>query len=142
MLATTTHLRPILVFVLAVALGGGTGGCRTPSAPLHLRSIEIGTAVDAQQRVVSPVDLDFAFSTDSTIYASIGTEGSGSGTLHLLWGDLISGYVHTEQEQRVSADGPAFFAFHFKPEGGWSSGRHMIIFALDGDKHSREFTVR
>ena len=82
------------------------------------------------------------FERQDTIYASIGTEGAGAATLKVLWGDLLSGKVHSEEEQRINPTGPAYFAFHFVPPDGWSEGRHMIIFALDSDKHSREFTVR
>lgn len=116
--------------------------CRKPTEPLHLKSIEIGTQIDAHQRVVAPVDLDFGFPKDAPVYVSIGTEGSGAGTLHLTWAELVSGHVHVEQEQAVTGDGPSYFAFHFMPPGGWPVGRHTVIFALDADKHSREFTVR
>jgi hypothetical protein len=118
------------------------GACRKPAEPLRLKSIELGTAVDAENRVTSPAEPDHAFAPQTIIYASIGTEGSSAGTLKALWGDLLTGKVHAEQEQRINPTGPAHFEFHFVPPDGWSEGRHMIIFSLDGDKHSREFQVR
>ncbi len=119
------------------------GGCRKPTAePLRLKSIELGTEVDGNNRVPSPVAPDYAFTSQTTVYASIGTEGSGTGTLKALWGDLLSGRVLAEQEQHIDPDGAAYFEFHFVPPDGWVEGRHMIIFSLDADKHSREFLVR
>jgi len=135
-------LRQWAPIVVGVALLASMVACRKPTEPLRLSSIQLGTEIDEQQRVKTPVDLDFGFPTDATVYASIGTEGAGTGKLHLVWAELITGRRHTEQEQQVSADGPVFFAFHFRPPEGWQPGRHTIIFALENDKHSREFTVR
>ncbi len=136
-----TILRQWAVVAVGAALLGATA-CQKASEPLRLSSIQLGTEIDEQQRVTAPVDLDFAFAPDATVYASIGTEGTGSGTIRLIWAELVTGRRYTEQEQRVTADGPAFFAFQFRPPEGWKSGRHTIIFALENDKHSREFTVR
>ena len=109
-----------------------------PTVPLALKSIELGTAVDGEKRVVAPTR---TFAPGDTVYASIGTAGGGTGTITVEW--LVHTEVAATQEQTVDASDPTHVAFHFRPPAGWPVGTSRIIFRLgDGDKHAAEFEVQ
>jgi hypothetical protein len=133
MRARTTVLRLAATLLLVAA-----GACKPPPEPLKLKAIELGTAVDKQNRVESPTR---SFAPDATVYASIATEGGGTGKLTVQW--LAGTHVVASQTQDVNPSAPARFVFHFASPGGWPAGTNRIMFSLnDGEKHTAEFQVR
>lgn len=126
-------------FVTAVLLCALGAACSAPSEPLKVTAIDLGIAVDNQNRVQSP---SMTFSPESAVYASIATEGSGTGTLAGRWTDSDGRFLN-EQTQTINPTKPAYFEFHFVPPGGWPKGRHKVVFTLDGGgTRTREFEVR
>jgi hypothetical protein len=111
----------------------------SPPPPVHLSAIELGSAVDADGRITAPTR---TFSPDSTVYASIQTEGVGKATLHVVWVDANRTTVQ-EDNRAIDPRGPARFALHAAPAGGWPLGKGRVGFALAGEQgHTAEFEVR
>lgn len=113
--------------------------CSKPGEPLTMTRIDLGSHVNDDNSVSSPSE---TFSPSSTVYGSIGTEGTGTGTLAAQWVGA-DGKVFTDQTQKINPTKPAHFEFHFVPPGGWPPGRHKVIFKLDdGAPRTREFEIR
>jgi hypothetical protein len=112
--------------------------CCTPSDPLELKSIKLGTAVDDSSRVVS---LTRNFAPGDVVHVSIETTGYRSATLTLQW--LANDHVVSTDTRAINGTGDNRFAFHFVPEGGWPVGTGKVVFWLDPDeKHVAEFAVQ
>jgi hypothetical protein len=106
--------------------------------PVQLHKVELGSAVDAQERISAPTR---TFAPGDTVYVSIATEGGGPATLTVQWYAKTS-MVQTETKT-IAPKGPASFAFHFAPPGGWPTGTSRVIFYLSADdKHGAEFDVQ
>ena len=122
----------------AVALSlmvGSIGGCSTSSEPpesLKMSVIEFGTEVDASNRITSPTR---TFTSQSTVYASIATEGAGSGTLVVEWAVGTPATIVSTEKQDINPTAPAQFAFHFVPPEGWPKGTNRLRFALEPGRH-------
>jgi hypothetical protein len=117
-------------------------GCSASSppepVPTTLRSVEVGTGVDADNGISGATR---SFAAHDVVYVSIATEGSMPGTLTVQW------YANTTlvdtETLPIHPTGPANFAFHHLPAGGWPAGKSRAIFALNAEeKHAAEFEVR
>src|SRR6185295_1610313 len=114
-------------------------GCSKPSEPLKMTAIDLGPAITDDKIVHAPAQ---TYAPTSTIYASIATEGAGSGTLTARW-TAADGQVLAEQKQTINPTKPTHFEFHFAPASGWPPGRHKVVFSLDGaGTRTREFEIR
>src|SRR6185369_1690711 len=110
----------------------------TPSEPVTLKSIKLGTGVDDSYGVVS---LTRDFAPGDVVYVSIETTGYGSATLSLEW--LANDQSVSTETRHFKGGGADRFAFHFAPEGGWPTGTGKVVFWLDPEeKHVAEFAVR
>ena len=126
--------RLVAVILLAVAACSGPA---QPTEPLKMRSIEFGTGADAQNQVTGATRV---FAPTSTVYASIGTEGAGHGTLTVEWA-AASTIVETVK-QEINTREAEHFVFQFVPPQGWPKGTNRVRFSLDdGEKHVAEFQV-
>ena len=65
--------RIAITIVTLTALGGA---CSKPAEPMKIASIDISNAIDANNNVIS---LSETYAVQSTVYASVATEGSGHG---------------------------------------------------------------
>lgn len=102
---------------------------------LRVVDVDLGTSVDADRGVMSPTD-DFA-ATD-TIYASVSTEGTGSGaTLTARW-TFEDGQVVDESSQSISPTGSANTEFHISMPGGLPAGEYEVEILLDGQSVETE----
>lgn len=152
--------RPV-VLTLAAALGGVLmlAGCNrdatntvpppaptapepppapTPPAPATVTSVELGNAVDDQNRVSTPAS---AFATTDTIYASVGTDGESAAKLAARW-TFGEGQLVRNSEADVAA-GPQVIAFDIHHPEGWPVGTYKLEVSLDGTVvETREFSVR
>jgi len=153
--------RPVALTCLTVALAGVTllAGCNrdapapaqapvatapepppppAPPAPATVTSVELGNAVDDQNRVATPAS---EFATTDTIYASVGTAGESAAKLAARWtyGD---GQLVRTTEADVAA-GPQVIAFDIHHPGGWPTGNYKLEVSLDGKVvETREFSVK
>lgn len=152
--------RPV-VLTLAAALGGMLllAGCNrdapttapppaptapeppptpTPPAPATVTSVELGNAVDDQNRVSTPAS---EFATTDTIYASVGTEGESAAKLAARW-TFGEGQLVRNTEADVAA-GPQVIAFDIHHPEGWPVGIYKLEVSLDGTVvETREFSVK
>jgi len=152
--------RPV-VLTLAAALGGVLllAGCNrdapttapppaptapepppapTPPAPATVTSVELGNAVDDQNRVSTPAS---EFATTDTIYASVGTEGESAAKLAARW-TFGEGQLVRNTEADVAA-GPQVIAFDIHHPEGWPVGTYKLEVSLDGTVvETREFSVK
>jgi hypothetical protein len=115
------------------------GACSKPAEPVRITGIELGSTINTDNTVSSP---NVTFPPNATVYASIATEGTGSGTLASRWIGADD-QVFTEQTQSINPTKPAYFEFHFVAPGGWPKGRHKVVFTLNGGgTRTREFEIR
>lgn len=152
--------RPV-VLTLAAALGGVLllAGCNrdapttapppaptapepppapTPPAPATVTSVELGNAVDDQNRVSTPAS---EFATTDTIYASVGTEGESAAKLTARW-TFGEGQLVRNTEADVAA-GPQVIAFDIHHPEGWPVGTYKLEVSLGGTVvETREFSVK
>jgi hypothetical protein len=126
---------PLVAVLLAIAACSESA---TSTEPLKLWSIEFGTGADTQNKITGATR---TFAPGSTVYASIGTTGSGHATLLVEWA-AGSTIVQTEKREIDSKSGD-HFAFHFVPPEGWPPGTNRVRFSFeDGEKHVAEFQVQ
>src|SRR2546425_12768203 len=94
----------VLICVAAVS----AASCSNSPGSLELKSVKLGTAVDAEERVVTPTR---EFAAGDTVFVAIGTEGDGSRILHVQW------FAGTQEvgsdSRRIRARGERSFAFRF-----------------------------
>jgi hypothetical protein len=98
---------------------------------LDVTGVALGRSIGADKRVVEEVG-DFA-PTD-TIYASVETSGTGSGTLSARW-TFEDGQVVDEGSQSIS--GASVTEFHVSNPAGWPAGHYEVVISLDGDEVER-----
>ena len=98
---------------------------------LDVTNVSLGRSTGADKRVVEEIG-DFA-PTD-TVYASVETSGTGSGTLSARW-TFEDGQVVDEGSQSVS--GASVTEFHVSNPTGWPVGHYEVVISLDGDEVER-----
>ncbi|HET6361306.1 MAG TPA: hypothetical protein VFH11_04550 [Gemmatimonadota bacterium] len=98
---------------------------------LDVSDVALGRSIGSDMRVTEEVG-DFA-PTD-TIYASVETSGTGSGTLSARW-TFEDGQVVDEGSQSVSGAGVT--EFHVSNPDGWPAGHYEVVISLDGDEVER-----
>ena len=98
---------------------------------LDVSDVALGRSIGADKRVVEEIG-DFA-PTD-TVYASVETSGTGSGTLSARW-TFEDGQVVDEGSQSVS--GASVTEFHVSNPAGWPAGHYEVVISLDGDEVDR-----
>jgi hypothetical protein len=110
-----------------------------PAAALAVVSVDLGRSLNADKRVVAAID---DFGTRDTIFASVATTGSGTGTLAAHW-TFEDGQTVEHSEQAVSATGPAVTEFHIAKPSAWPAGKYKVVITLDGQEvGSKEFEVK
>lgn len=113
----------------------------TPVAQgVSVTSVDLGTAVGADQKVTSPTT---AFSPKDTIYAAVSTTGSASNaTLGAKW-TYQDGQTVNDSNQTIAPTGPAVTTFHISKPDGWPAGNYKVEISLDGSMvSSKDFSVK
>lgn len=98
---------------------------------LEVSGVTLGRSIGTDMRVTEEVG-DFA-PTD-TIYASVETTGTGSGTLSARW-TYEDGQVVDEGSQPISGAGVT--EFHVSNPAGWPAGHYEVVISLDGAEVGR-----
>jgi hypothetical protein len=112
--------------------------CAKGPGSLELKSVTVGSAVDAEEKVTTKTR---EFAPGDTVFVAIGTEGAGARVLHVQW--FTGLHPASTESRKIEANGPRSFAFHFAPPGGWPAGKSRALFWLDDDqKHTADFEVR
>lgn len=128
-------MRGSTVALLIVGLAGLVG-CSSDE-PLRVSTIQLGRSLNPDNTVGTHTT---RFKPDDTIYASVHTDGPGSGTIAARW--LYAGRVVSEPQKPVSYRGPAATEFHIQNSGGFPPGDYKVEILLDGASvGTREFRV-
>jgi hypothetical protein len=98
---------------------------------LDVSDVALGRSIGADNRVVEEIG---DFSPRDTIYATVETEGTGSGTLAARW-TFEDGQVIDEGSRPVS--GAQVTEFHVSHPDGWPAGHYEVIISLDGEEVER-----
>ena len=113
-----------------------------PAAPeaVSVASIDLGTAVGADQKVTTPTT---TFGAKDTIYAAVATTGSASNaTLGAKW-TYQDGQTVNDSSQTIAPTGPAVTTFHISKPDGWPTGNYKVEISLNGSAvSSKDFTVQ
>ena len=137
---TRTHA---IVVLATLALATGSCGGSEPAPPaapaaLAVASVDLGSAIDAERRVVEPKT---AFAPTDTIYASVATTGAGTAKLTARW-TFEDGQVVNESTQDVAPTGPATHEFHITKDTPWPAGGYRVEILLNGaPAMTKDFTI-
>jgi|SRR6186713_3222160 hypothetical protein len=109
-------------------------------AGVSVASVDLGTAVGADQKVTSPTT---TFGAKDTIYAAVSTTGTATNsTLGAKW-TYQDGQTVNDSSQTIAPTGPAVTTFHISKPDGWPAGNYKVEITLDGKSvSSKDFTVQ
>jgi hypothetical protein len=130
----TIHARlPVAVLSLAtLAAGCGSG------EPLKVTSIQLGRSVNADNTVAGHTT---TFQGDDTVYLSVVTSGTGSGSIEVHW--KYGSRVLDRPKKQVTARGGAVTEFHLESSQDLWPGDYTVEVFLDGQPAgTRPFRVQ
>ncbi|MDP1570030.1 MAG: hypothetical protein Q8L86_08500 [Vicinamibacterales bacterium] len=124
----------ILALVLVAA---ASSACRS-NAPLEVSGIQLGRSLNTDNTVGN---LTTTFSPSDTVYVSVLTGDTGSGTIAVRWEH--EGRLASEFSKRVSYKGAAATEFHLQYPGGLPEGNYAVeLFVDEASVGRRTFAVR
>jgi len=127
-------LRTLVLAVVALALMGSA--CK-PKQPLVVDTIQLGRALSSDNRIGQHTTV---FRPDDTIYVSVLTKDTGSGTVGVRW--MFGDRLISEPSKDVSYHGAAATEFHIQNSGGFPEGKYSVEAFVDGASvGKRNFTV-
>ncbi|HEU4855909.1 MAG TPA: hypothetical protein VFS86_01255 [Rhodanobacteraceae bacterium] len=108
-------------------------------APVTLVSVDLGSAVGADQKVTTATT---TFTPKDTIYASVATTGTGTATIEAKWTYQGSQTVK-DDSKTIAPTGPASTAFSISKPDGWPAGNYKVDISLNGTQvASKDFSVQ
>lgn len=110
------------------------------AAPVAVESVELGTAVGADQKVTAATT---TFAPKDTIYAAVSTTGAApTAAINAKW-TFQDGQTVNESSQTIAPTGAAVTAFHISKPDGWPVGNYKVEISLDGKPvSSKDFSVK
>ena len=114
--------RPITVGVLFVAILSGACG-----KPLHVGTLQLGNRLNGDNTIGNHTT---RFKPDDTMFASVLTDGPGSGTIGARW--RFSGRLVSEETKNVSYRDHAATEFHIQNSSGFPPGDYSVEILVDG----------
>ncbi len=111
-----------------------------PPAPVALKvdGVETGKGLNADKTIK---DDAHDFGVRDTIYASVKTEGTGTGKLGAKW--TMGGKTVNETTQDISTTGDANHEFHITKKTPWPKGDYKVDITLDGAVvGSKDFSIK
>jgi hypothetical protein len=106
--------------------------CR-PSSPLRVTTIQTGKSLNSDKSVGNHTT---RFRPDDTMFASVLTDGPGSGTIGARW--RFAGRLVSEETKTVSYRDHAATEFHIQNSSGFPPGEYSVEILVDG----RSFATR
>jgi hypothetical protein len=117
-----------LIVAAALIVAGLVGDACRPSAPLRVTTIQTGRSLNSDKSVGSHTT---SFKPDDTMFASVLTEGPGSGTIGVRW--RYGGRVVSEETREVSYRDHAATEFHIQNSSGFPDGEYTVEILVDGE---------
>ena len=109
------------------------------SAALNFSSVEIGSSVDANNKIRNS---GTSFAPADKIYAAVETSGNGHATLAAKWTYQDGQTVH-EDSKMLETTGPQSTTFMISKPSGFPEGNYKVEITLDGKSvASKDFTVK
>ena len=121
--------KSISVLILAATLivpGLVAAGCR-PSGPLRVTTIQTGKSLNSDKSVGNHTT---RFKPDDTMFASVLTDGPGTGTIGVRW--RFAGRLVSEETKKVSYRDHAATEFHIQNSSGFPDGEYTVEILVDG----------
>lgn len=100
---------------------------------LDVSNVALGRSIGADKKVVEEIG---NFAPGDTIYASVETEGAGSGTLAARW-TFEDGQVVDESSHPIGG-GAQVSEFHVSKPDGWPVGHYEVVILLNGQEADRK----
>jgi hypothetical protein len=100
---------------------------------LDVTNVALGRSIGADRKVVDEIG---NFAPGDTIYASVETEGAGSGTLAARW-TFEDGQVVDESSHPIGG-GAQVSEFHVSKPDGWPAGHYEVVILLNGQEADRK----
>lgn len=119
-------MRTLLFATALIAVGLVAAGCR-PSGPLRVTTIQTGKSLNSDKSVGNHTT---QFKPDDTMFASVLTDGPGSGTIGVRW--KYSGRLVSEETKSVSYRDHAATEFHIQNSSGFPPGDYSVEILVDG----------
>jgi len=109
-----------------------------PAAAVSVTSVDVGRTLNPDKSIAEKTD---SFKPADTIYASIGTQGTGTAVIKTRW-VFQDGTVIDESEQTIAPTEPARTEFHISKPDGWPVGRYRVEVTINGaNAGTKEFAV-
>lgn len=113
------------------------------AAPATVAGVELGTAVDADNRITTAAA---TFAPTDTIHAAVATNAASAGatptTLTARW-TYQDGQVVKEDTAQAQLSGPGMTTFSIDSPSGFPTGRYKVEILMDGEVvQNRNFEVR
>lgn len=100
---------------------------------LDVSNVALGRSIGADKKVIEEIG---NFAPGDTIYASVETEGAGSGTLAARW-TFEDGQVVDESSHPIGG-GAQVSEFHVSKPDGWPVGHYEVVILLNGQEADRK----
>ena len=113
-----------------------------PSQTIRVTEVDLGRSVSTDGRINDNMETD-EFRPADTIYASVATDGTASGSaLSARW-TFEDGQVVDESSQNISPTGPAITEFHISKPNGFPKGKYKVEIKLNGQTvETKDFEVK
>ena len=118
--------RILAVAIVLVISGLVLTACR-PSGPLRVTTIQTGRSLNSDKSVGNHTT---RFKPDDTMFASVLTDGPGSGTIGVRW--RFAGRLVSEETREVSYRDHAATEFHIQNSSGFPPGEYTVEILVDG----------
>ena len=116
----------ILVATALIVFGLASAGCG-PNGPLRVTTIQTGKSLNSDKSVGNHTT---RFKPDDTMFASVLTDGPGSGTIGVRW--RFAGRLVSEETKTVSYRDHAATEFHIQNSSGFPPGDYSVEILVDG----------
>jgi hypothetical protein len=117
----------ILIATTAVVLSALVMTACRPSSPLRVTTIQTGKSLNSDKSVGNHTT---RFRPDDTMFASVLTDGPGSGTIGARW--RFAGRLVSEETKTVSYRDHAATEFHIQNSSGFPPGEYSVEILVDG----------
>jgi hypothetical protein len=104
----------------------------TQPAPVSVKALTVGKAIDAEKKIAAPSD---TLGVKDTIYASVETTGTGHAKVRALW-SFVKGEKTAKVDEstiELNASGPETNEFHIAKPSGWPKGDYRVEIFLNDE---------